>query len=160
MTGKARVRYSLHSLALLAVLCGATAQAQPLDGSAAARLRQAAAHDPHAAYDLGRMVRNGIGVAREPLRAFALIESSAQRGHAPAMFTLSAMLAAGEGCAADMVASRRWLEAAADMEHPEALQQMAMYVQEGAFGYARDAGRADQLMREAAHAMTHRAHGH
>lgn len=146
---------------LLAVLlCCAAAQAQPLDPSAASVLRQAASHDPQVAYDFGRMVRNGIGVIREPARAFALIASSAQRGHAPAMFTLSAMLAAGEGCDADLAASRRWLEAAASLEHPEALQQMAMYVQEGAFGYPRDAGRADQLLREAAHAMTHRAHGH
>lgn len=133
--------------------------AQPLDATGVARLRQAAGQDPQAAYDLGRMVRNGIGVAREPLRAFALIESSALRGHAPAMFTLSAMLAAGEGCAVDLVTSRRWLEAAAELEHPEALQQMAMYVQEGALGYPRDAQRAAQLLREAAHAMTHRAHG-
>ncbi len=138
-----------RSVLLAALLCCGPAHAQP-----------AGAQDPQAAYDLGRMVRNGIGVAREPQRAFALIESSARRGHAPAMFTASAMLAAGEGCAADLAASRRWLEAAAELEHPEALQQMAMYVQEGALGYQRDAQRAAQLLREAAHAMTHRAHGH
>ncbi|ATQ77426.1 hypothetical protein CR152_25185 [Massilia violaceinigra] len=148
-------------LLLAALLYGcALAHAQPLDPAGLARLEGAAAQDPEAAYDLGRMVRNGIGTAREPQRAFALIESSARRGHAPAMFTLSAMLAAGEGCAADMAASRRWLEAAAELEHPEALQQIAMYVQEGGMGYARDPQRAAQLLREAAHAMTHRAHGH
>ncbi|WP_167238566.1 tetratricopeptide repeat protein [Massilia genomosp. 1] len=145
---------------MAALLCGGAAHAQPLDAAGLARLRQAAAQDPQAAYDLGRMVRNGIGVARAPLRAFALIESSARRGHAPAMFTVSAMLAAGEGCAQDLAASRRWLEAAAALEHPEALQQMAMYVQEGALGYPRDPERAAQLLREAAHAMTHRAHAH
>ncbi|MCE3606349.1 sel1 repeat family protein [Massilia sp. P8910] len=145
---------------LAALLCCGVTHAQPLDAAGAARLRQAAGQDPEAAYDLGRMVRNGIGVAREPLRAFALIESSALRGHAPAMFTLSAMLAAGEGCTADLAAARRWLEAAAELEHPEALQQMAMYVQEGALGYPRDTRRAAQLLREAAHAMTHRAQEH
>ena len=148
------------ALLLAALLCAGAPRAQPLDAAGAARLQQAAAQDPRAAYDLGRMVRNGMGVAHEPLRAFALIESSARRGHAPAMITLSAMLAAGEGCAEDPAASRRWLEAAADVEHPEALQQMAMYVQEGALGYPRDAQRAAQLLREAAHAMTHRAQGH
>ncbi|RSZ55911.1 sel1 repeat family protein [Massilia atriviolacea] len=150
----------IRSCLLAALLAGGAVHAQPLDGGDVARLRQAAAQDAQAAYDLGRMVRNGIGVAREPTQAFALIASSARRGHAPAMFTLSAMLAAGEGCAADLAAARRWLEAAADLEHPEALQQMAMYVQEGALGYPRDAQRAAQLLREAAHAMTHRAHGH
>ncbi|NHZ32543.1 sel1 repeat family protein [Massilia sp. CCM 8692] len=153
----------IRRLVLAVVFCGGVAHAQPLDAADAAvmaRLRQAAAQDPQAAYDLGRMVRNGIGTAREPLRAFALIASSARRGHAPAMFTVSTMLAAGEGCTADLAASRRWLEAAAELEHPEALQQMAMYVQEGALGYPRDPERAAQLLREAAHAMTHRAQAH
>ncbi|NHZ80414.1 hypothetical protein F2P44_14190 [Massilia sp. CCM 8695] len=151
----------MRRLLLAALLCGcAAARAQPLDPAGLARLQDAAGHDAAAAYDLGRMVRNGIGTAREPLRAFALIASSARRGHAPAMFTLSAMLAAGEGCAADLPAARRWLEAAAELEHPEALQQMAMYVQEGALGFAPDQQRAAQLLREAAHAMTHRAQDH
>jgi TPR repeat protein len=141
---------------LAALLHGAAAQGQTLDGTDVARLERVAAQDAQAAYDLGRMLRNGLGIERDRARARRLIESAAQRQHAPAMFTLSAMLAAGEGGAADTAAARRWLEAAAELEHPEALQQMAMYVQEGAFGYARDAQRADQLLRAAAHALTHR----
>lgn len=145
---------------LAALLCGGVACAQPLDGTDVARLERIAAQDASAAYDLGRMVRNGIGTARDSVRARRLIASAAQRRHAAAMFTLSAMLAAGEGGAPDVAAARHWLEEAAQMEHPEALQQLAMHVQEGTLGFVRDQQRADQLMREAAHAMKHREFHH
>jgi len=68
------------------------------------------------------------------------------------------MLQAGEGAPRDDAAARRWLEAAAQREYPEALQQMALHIQDGTLGYARDEARAAQLMRAVAHAMKHRVH--
>ncbi len=114
-----------------------------------------AASSPQADFDLGRKYRNGAGVQRDSGRAHALIGSAAQRGHAHAMFILSGMLAAGEGAPKDLQASRRWLEAAAELAHPVAMQQLAMNLREGAPGFERDETRAAQLMNEVAHAMKH-----
>ncbi len=111
---------------------------------------------PQDDFDRGRIYRNGAGVQRDSVRAFALIRQAARDGHAPAMFILSAMLAAGEGAPQDVGEARRYLEVAADLELPEAMQQLAMYLQEGALGYARDEARAAQLMNDVAHAMKHR----
>ena len=125
-----------------AMLCCACAQAAP------------SAQDD---FDLGRRYRNGMGAARDGARGFLLIERAARAGHAQAMFILSAMLAAGEGTPRDVQGARRWLEAAAQLELPEALQQLAMNLREGAPGYERDEARAAQLMDEVGHAMSHRA---
>ena len=108
-------------------------------------------------FDLGRRYRNGIGVERDSARGFALIDKAARAGHAAAMFILSVMLAAGEGAPKDGAAARRWLEAAAELELPEAMQQLAMNLRQGAPGFEHDEARADQLMNEVAHAMKHRA---
>ena len=121
------------------VLCAAAAQAATPD------------------FDLGRMYRNGSGVARDSARAFVLIERAAGDGDPAAMFIAAAMLAAGEGTRKDVARSRRWLEACADLEYPEAMQQLAMNFREGATGYERDEARAAQLLNELAHAMKHRA---
>ena len=107
-------------------------------------------------FDLGRMYRHGDGVGRDSVRAFGLIREAATEGDAAAMFTLSNMLAAGEGVPRDLGAARHWLEAAADKENPEALQQLALNLQDGMMGYQVDALRSAQLMREAAHALRHR----
>jgi TPR repeat protein len=119
-----------------------------------------AAPPPETAFDLGRQYRHGAGVARDSERAFALIHGAALDQHAPAMFIVSAMLAAGEGAPGDEAAARKWLEAAAEREYPEAIQQLAMNLQHGAPGYEVDERRAAQLMRQVAHAMKHRAHAH
>jgi uncharacterized protein len=109
-------------------------------------------------FDLGRMYRHGTGVERDSARAFRLIGQAAGDGDAAAMFTLSNMLEAGEGALRDRAAARKWLEAAAELECPEALQQLALNLQDGLMGYAPDRARSAQLMREAAHALQHRAH--
>lgn len=120
-----------------------------------------AAHAAPSLFDQGRRYRHGDGVARDSVRAFGLIERAAREGDAAAMFTLSNMLEAGEGAQRDRAGARQWLEAAAEMENPEALQQLALHVQDGTMGYAADQARSALLMREAAHAVKHRAHaGH
>lgn len=121
---------------LAAVMCGALAQAAP-----------------QPAFDLGRQLRGSDSV-----RAFALIEQAARSGHVPAMFILSSMLASGEGRAKDAASARAWLEKAVEEEHPEAMQQLAMHLQDGSGGYARDEQRAALLLRKMAHALKHRQH--
>ena len=124
-------------------LCAACAQAAPVSGTN---------------FELGRMYRTGIGVERDSARAFALLKQAAHSGHAAAMFLLSGMLAAGEGAPRDVALARRYLEAAAELELPEAMQQLAMNLREGAPGFERDDARAATLMNKVAHAMRHRAH--
>jgi TPR repeat protein len=102
------------------------------------------------AYRQGLAARNGDGRPVDKAAALRLLQNAAERGLPQAMFTLSHMLAEGEGTAADPAGARRWLEAAAGLEYPEALQELAMN--------EADPQRAAELMREAAHALQHRAH--
>jgi TPR repeat protein len=108
---------------------------------------QAAGHDTKIDMTQARMYRNGTGVAVDKARALRLFEQAARAGDADAAFTLANMLRDGEGTAPDPVAARRWLQRAADGESPEALQQLAMEEP--------DPARAAQLLKEAAHALTH-----
>jgi TPR repeat protein len=101
------------------------------------------------AYRQGLAWRNGDGRPVDKAAALRLLASAAERGLPEAMFTLSHMLAEGEGTKPDPAGARRWLEAAAQLEYPEALQEMAMK--------EADPQRAAELMREAAHALQHRA---
>ena len=124
--------------------------AAALAGSAWAQsARGAAATDRD--YLRGLAYRNGSdGLPRDAALAARSLTQAAERGVPAAMFILSHMLAEGEGVPRDAAASRRWLEMAAQAEYPEALQEMAMT--------ERDPERAAELVREAAHAMQHRAH--
>jgi TPR repeat protein len=76
---------------------------------------------------------------------------AAGRGMPEAMFMLANMLLDGDGVPRDEAAARRWLEAAAELDYPEAWQQLALM--------ETDPERAAQLMRRAAHALTHRGEG-
>jgi len=105
---------------------------------------------PDADYRLGLAYRNGSGVAPDAGAAVRCLRRAAKGGVPAAMFILSHMLAEGEGTAPDLAGARRWLETAAQAEYPEALQELAMT--------ERDPVRAAELLREAAHAMQHRAH--
>jgi TPR repeat protein len=134
------------ALLLAAMLAGAGAGAAAGASSADAAV--------HADYRRGLAYRNGSdGLPRDATRAVAALTAAAEGGVPAAMFILSHMLAEGEGAARDPVAARRWLEAAAQAEYPEALQELAMQAMS-----ERDPARADALLREAAHAMQHRAH--
>ncbi|MES2899158.1 MAG: tetratricopeptide repeat protein [Pseudomonadota bacterium] len=144
-------------LAAAMLACATLAHGAPLSSGDVTQLqRKTDEGDARAAFYLGRMYRNGIGVPADARRAFELIEMAALKRHAPAMFILSNMLAAGEGCVADEQRARSWLEAAAELDHPEALQQLGLTLNIGAMGYPVDQVRAAQLLRNAAHAMKHR----
>lgn len=107
--------------------------------------------DAGEAYRLGLMHRNGAGVPKDPVRAASLIGIAAQGQVPAAMFTLSNMLAAGEGVTRDEAAARRWLEDAAALGYPAALQQLALTEP--------DPRKAELLMRQAGHALQHTVPG-
>lgn len=151
------MKRGLFAVLLSVGLCHAGAR--PLEAGDLATVRAAAnAGSVTARYDLGRMTRQGIGVGRDPARAFDLIASAAQAGHPAAMFTLHNMLAAGEGRERDEAQARLWLDRAAEREYPAALQQLAQNLQYGAAGYERDPARSAHLMAVLAHAMKHHSH--
>lgn len=102
------------------------------------------------AFQRGLLHRSG-----DPSLALHWLGVAAARGMPEAMFVLANMLLEGEGegkgGVRDEAAARRWLEAAAELDYPEAWQQLALLEP--------DPQRAAQLMRRAAHALTHRAEG-
>ena len=95
------------------------------------------------AFQRGLLHRSG-----DPALAVHWLGVAAARGMPEAMFVLANMLLDGEGVPRDDAAARRWLEAAAELDYPEAWQQLALLEP--------DPQRAAQLMRRAAHALTHR----
>lgn len=133
------------------IACGGAAAAEvALDrpgGFEELRL-QAERGDAAAAFRVGLMYRNGDAVAQDKARAASWVRVAAERGVPAAMFTLANMLNEGEGVVMDRSGARRWLEAAAQLEYPEALQELALTEP--------DPARAALLMKQAAHAMTHR----
>ncbi|TQK11251.1 SEL1-like repeat protein [Herbaspirillum sp. SJZ107] len=138
------MRWRHASALLLAALLLGPAAAAPSPDAATA----------HADYLRGLAYRNGShGLPVDAARAAAALTAAAEGGVPEAMFILSHMLAEGEGTTRDPAAARRWLEAAAQAEYPEALQEMAMRAMS-----ERDPASAAELLREAAHAMQHRAH--
>lgn len=89
--------------------------------------------------------------AGDPALAVHWLGVAAGRGMPEAMFLLANMLLEGEGAARDEAAARRWLEAATELDYPEAWQQLALM--------EKDPARAAQLMRRAGHALLHRGEG-
>ena len=87
----------------------------------------------------------------DPALAVHWLGVAASRGMPEAMFLLANMLLDGEGVPRDEAGARRWLEAAAELDYPEAWQQLALLEP--------DSVKAAQLMRRAAHALMHRGEG-
>ena len=105
-----------------------------------------------AAYYLGLMLKNGMGGSQDSDAALRWLELAAQRGVAPAMFIVANLL-----LATDAAQARYWLDAACDLEYPEALQQKSVALAEGRMGYAHNEELSFLYLKMATHAMGHRA---
>ena len=105
-----------------------------------------------AAYYLGLMLKNGMGGQQDGVAALRWLELAGQRGVAPAMFIVANML-----LDTDDARARFWLDAACDLEYPEALQQKSVALAEGRMGYAHSEEQANLYLKMATHAMGHRA---
>ena len=104
-----------------------------------------------AAYYLGLMLKNGMGGPQDSAAALRQLELAAQRGVAPAMFIVANMLAD-----TDEARARFWLDAACDLNYPEALQQKSVALSEGQMGYAHNEEQGNLSLKMATHAMGHR----
>ncbi|KAB8050939.1 hypothetical protein GCN78_12325 [Janthinobacterium rivuli] len=104
-----------------------------------------------AAYYLGLMFKNGMGGPQDGAAALRWLELAAQRGVAPAMFIVANLL-----LDSDEARARHWLDAACDLDYPEALQQKSVALGEGRMGYAHSEEQANLYLKMATHAMGHR----
>ena len=104
-----------------------------------------------AAYYLGLMLKNGMGGPQDSAAALRQLELAARRGVAPAMFIVANMLAD-----TDEARARFWLDAACDLNYPEALQQKSVALSEGQMGYAHNEEQGKLYLKMATHAMGHR----
>lgn len=105
-----------------------------------------------AAYYLGLMFKNGMGGPPDSAGAMRYLEQAAQGGVAPAMFILANML-----LERDEAQARHWLDAACELDYPEALQQKSVALAEGQMGYAHNEEQANLYLKMATHAMGHRS---
>ncbi|NML60805.1 bifunctional 2',3'-cyclic-nucleotide 2'-phosphodiesterase/3'-nucleotidase [Massilia sp. RP-1-19] len=110
-----------------------------------------------AASSAGTMLRSGMGTRRDSAHTARAMLASARAGDPAAMFLLSNVLYSGQRMPRDEGGARKWLEAAAERDHPEAMQQLAMALRDGSMGFDRDEQRAAALIKEMAHALKHRA---
>lgn len=107
----------LASILLLGAAAPALAQAQqPPDAAAQYRdvRTRAEAGDAEAQWNLGMMLLNGRGVARDETQAFTWVKRAADAGYENGMISTAVMLAMGQGTAKDEAQARDWYRRAAE----------------------------------------------
>lgn len=108
-----------------------------------------------AALKLAQLYRSGApGVPSDDRAATQRLRQAAEAGVPQAQFMLGEMLLAGSDVPADRGQARRWLEAAADHELPEAHLELALAAARGDLGLTAEDGQ--RHMMEAQHAAFHR----
>ena len=113
---------------------------------------RAAAGDPKAMFDLGRLhdIPEKAGIALDLVRARAWYERAAEAGFAWAQFALGNMLEKAQGGARNDTGARRWYEAAAQQGIAEAQMHLGSLLRAGRGGPADAAGAAEWFRRAAA----------
>lgn len=98
--------------------------------------------------ELGVLLANGTGVAKDEAQARKLFERAAEAGHPRGVSNLAALSGAGAGTASDPAKSRALLAKAAE-SNPEAQYQLGLMTAEGVGG-AKDDAAARALFEKAA----------
>lgn len=110
-------------------------------------LRAIVFRDPGAAYLLGEACATGDWYRGKGLKshrtALRWYHQAALAGHRDAQYELGFMKLLGEGTAADPAEGVRWMRAAADHGHAEAIRVLADSYARGQFGIAPDAQLAE-----------------
>ncbi|MFC0168294.1 tetratricopeptide repeat protein [Pseudoduganella danionis] len=119
----------------------------------------AKAGDAQAAYYLGMMYRNGMGVAANAKTAAHWLSFAANHQMPAAMFALAHLYLSGEGVKRDELVARRWIEKAADLEYPDAVMAMAIGLRDGSMGFERNEALYETQMRFAQRAFERRTSG-
>jgi TPR repeat protein len=111
--------------------------------------RDAQAHDPNAAWQLGMIYMRGSGIPRDAELAKRWLSQSAEEGFVWAQYNLGVLLSSDEDGLQDLSAAVRWWRLAADAGMPEAQYNLGEACSRGA-GTELDAGQAAEWMRKAA----------
>ncbi len=90
-------------------------------------------------YRLGAIIYEQLS---RPDDAFVFHLRLARLGDRNAMYDVATDFAGGHGTATDPQAARRWFEAAAELDHVAAMEQLAEAYRDGALDLPRDAARA------------------
>ncbi|MET0266060.1 MAG: tetratricopeptide repeat protein [Duganella sp.] len=115
--------------------------------------------DPQAAYCLGMMYRDGVGVQRDSFEAARWLQVAANAQLPAAMFALANLHLSGDGVRRDDQAARYLIEKAADLEYPDAVMAMAIGLRDGSMGFERNEALAETQMRLANRALRKRNAG-
>lgn len=118
-------------------------------------LRAEASSPGSAAYELGRMSQSGKGGPADPVEAVRWFELAVHAGSADAMFLLANAARSGTGLPRDEARAVALYRRAAAMEHPEALQALALAHLHGELGLAIDESESRRYMAAAGHALQH-----
>ncbi len=105
--------------------------------------------DVVAAFNIGVLYAQGMGVGRDPREASRWYRRAAEAGYAPAQFNLGSAYMEGVGVAADKQQAVEWWRKAAANNHPQALFNLATLYYRGD-GVQRDETKAVALYRKAA----------
>ncbi|MDH3639455.1 MAG: SPOR domain-containing protein [Gammaproteobacteria bacterium] len=107
------------------------------------------AGDTVAAFNIGILYAQGLGVAKDPAAAFRWYQKAADAGYAPAQFNLGAAYREGAGVDVDMSQAVHWWSESAAHGHPQATFNLATLYFHGN-GVARDHDKAQGLYQKAA----------
>lgn len=105
--------------------------------------------DDRAALMLSRMTKYGEGMPADLKQSVHWLQEASAHGNAQAMFLLSNAYRDGEGIPRDLAQARAWLEKSAEGDFPVAIQDLALALENGDLGLARDPVRAQHLLKEA-----------
>lgn len=109
----------------------------------------AEAGDEVAAFNVGVLYAQGLGVEADPRAAVRWYRRSALAGYANAQFNLGAAYYHGQGTDVNLSQAVSWWEKAARQDHPEALYNLATLYRRGE-GVKQDTARARSLFKRAA----------
>lgn len=105
--------------------------------------------DAVAAFNIGVLYAQGLGVETDHAEAVRWYRRSAHEGYANAQFNLGSAYYNGEGTEANIAQAVSWWERAADQDHPEATYNLATLYRRGN-GVPEDSRRAVVLFKKAA----------
>ena len=109
----------------------------------------AEAGDMVAAFNIGILYAQGLGVTKDPAQAFRWYKMAADADYAPAQFNLGAAYREGAGVEVDMFQAAHWWSKSAAQDHPQATFNLATLYFHGN-GVQRDRDRAQALYQKAA----------
>ncbi len=122
----------------------------PIKAASAAELEtRVRAGDVQAAFELGAMYHDGIGVKKNEEKAFQLFEAAARAGERMSQFNVGMMYLKGEGTEKDYVVARRWLTQSMNGGNPRAPYQLALMYYRG-LGATKDFAKAKEYFEKAA----------